>query len=158
MSSWGEDSAERAAIEAIYLGLPAIGARKRFQSNAGCLIRLSEIVWPEGPRCPVCAADCTTFYPNKLSFQCSCRHFFSPTRGTVLENRKAGLLKWFEAMEFVVKKTVTNPSYHVGQSSLSAILGVHRATAKDMLTVIQNEFRAKNGGIIAQCLVVKDQP
>ena len=78
-----------------------------FQSKYGteeaCEQALFQLKWPDGFKCPKCGSDhCTIVGGRRLPlYQCSeCRHQTSATAGTIMQNTKLSLVKWFLALYF----------------------------------------------------------
>jgi len=76
-----------------------------FPDERACIQFVTDSRWPEGKRCPKCAGE--YFYADSASragrFQCSaCKHLFSATAGTVMENTKLSISTWLQAAYLMV--------------------------------------------------------
>lgn len=75
---------------------------ERFPDNESCRQHLIAIRWPDGVKCPRCECDRVSELPRRKQWTCvGCRYRFSATAGTIFENTKIGLRKWFMAI-FIV--------------------------------------------------------
>ena len=74
---------------------------KYFNNEKVCRQTLSESRWGEDVVCPVCGTHhCATRTDGR--FRCNnCKHNFSCTVGTIFENTKLSLQKWFIAMYLI---------------------------------------------------------
>jgi len=76
----------------------------RFGSEDICRDYLIGIRWPDGPVCPRCQSTSVSEIASRYQFDCeSCRYRFSVTSGTVLDNTKLPLWKWFAATYLMVE-------------------------------------------------------
>jgi len=76
-----------------------------FPDNKSCIQFVSDSRWPDGRRCPKCGG--ADFYADSESragrLQCSsCKHMFSVTAGTVMENTKLPVSTWLQAAFLMV--------------------------------------------------------
>lgn len=81
--------------------LSLISFQHKFSSEADCEAHLFSLKWPKGFKCPNCEHH--QYYvirSRRLQlFECkSCRHQTTVTAGTVLENSRIPLKKWFLAI------------------------------------------------------------
>jgi len=90
----------------------------RFSDEASCREYLFQLRWPEGFRCPRCAAD--TAWPLRSGRrQCaSCGHQASTTAGTVFQDTRTPLTVWFRAMWWM-----TSQKNGVSALGLQQVLG-----------------------------------
>lgn len=75
--------------------------QKHFSTDAKCRVFLEQQRWIGEPCCPFCASVNVTRLKDSNRFQCNeklCRKQFSVTVGTIAENTKIPLTKWFLAM------------------------------------------------------------
>lgn len=122
---------------------------ERYGSEAQCEAALIALRWPEGFRCPRCAAAAhyVVGHGARKLFQCqACRHQTSLTAGTLMDSTKLSLRTWFLAM-FLISQDKT------GLSSLGLMrhLGVSYRTAwlihqKLMATMGQRETQSPLSG------------
>ena len=78
---------------------------RMFPDDRSCIQFVTDSRWPDGKRCPKCAG--ADFYADSESrsgrLQCSaCKHLFSATAGTVMENTKLPLATWLQAAYLMV--------------------------------------------------------
>ena len=70
----------------------------RFHSEDSCREALESLRWPDGPHCPRCESENVTRIKDRPTFNCvECRYQFSVLAGTVLQDTKLSLWKWFLA-------------------------------------------------------------
>lgn len=74
--------------------------QNEFNSEIKCREYLEQQRWNGTPACPFCGSINVHRFPNKKTFKCrkkECRSKFSVTVGTIYENTKIPLTKWFLA-------------------------------------------------------------
>ena len=74
--------------------------QKAFNTDEKCRKYLEEQRWGKTPACPFCGSVNVCRFSNGRIFKCRekvCRHKFSVTVGTIYENTKVPLTKWFLA-------------------------------------------------------------
>jgi transposase-like protein len=101
--------------------------QKHFDTDAKCREFLEQQRWGGTPCCPFCASAKVTRLKNEKRFQCNekeCRSQFSVTVGTVCENTKIPLTKWFLAMYIL-----SNHSKGISSLQLASWLDVTQKTA-----------------------------
>ncbi len=101
--------------------------QKHFDTDEKCREFLETQRWGSQAACPFCASTNVTRLKGGKRFQCNekeCRNQFSVTCGTVLENTKIPLTKWFLAMYIL-----NNHSKGISSLQLSKWLGVTQKTA-----------------------------
>jgi transposase-like protein len=101
--------------------------QKHFNTDEKCRIALAQERWGETPACPFCASTKVKAITGSKRFQCNekvCRKQFSVTVGTVLENTKIPLTKWFLAMYIL-----SNHSKGISSLQLASWLDVTQKTA-----------------------------
>lgn len=101
--------------------------QKHFSTNEKCRLYLEEQRWNGTPCCPFCGTVKVTRLKDGKRFQCNekeCRKQFSVTVGTVAENTKIPLTKWFLAMYIL-----SNHSKGISSLQLASWLGVTQKTA-----------------------------
>jgi len=75
---------------------------KRFGTDAKCRAYLVQALWPEGFRCGGCGRPEAYSHKKRLIEECrSCGRQHSILAGTMFEQTKTGLLKWFLAIYLV---------------------------------------------------------
>ena len=74
----------------------------RFGSDEQCRDYLFEARWPEGFRCEACGHDDAYALRTKIAYECvACRKQHSLLAGTMFEQTKTGLSRWFLAIYLV---------------------------------------------------------
>ncbi len=72
-----------------------------FKDNATCKQFLKEQRWGDDVVCPFCGRH-HCYSRKDGSFRCpECLNNFSVTKGTIFENTKIALVKWFSAMYLI---------------------------------------------------------
>lgn len=123
-----------------------LDASAYFHSEEVCREHLERIRWNGNPVCPHCA---TTAVPYRLkdgkTFRCSdkdCRADFTVRVGTIFENSKLPLRKWFLAIHIATahKKGISSLQLHrdLGITQKTAWYVLHRM--REMLTDVQPEL------------------
>src|SRR5262249_46232740 len=88
----------------------------RFGSEDICRDYLEKLRWPDGAViCPRCQSAATTAVTTRHQFDClTCRFRFSVTSGTILDDTKLPLWKWFAAVYLMVesKKSMSANQIH----------------------------------------------
>jgi transposase-like protein len=75
---------------------------EQFGSNDKCRDYLEHLRWPDGVQCPKCESKSVSRISTRKQFDCnSCRNRFSVMAGTVLQDSKLPLWKWFAAVYLV---------------------------------------------------------
>ncbi|CAB1368286.1 transposase [Denitratisoma oestradiolicum] len=108
-------------------GLSMAEFMERYGTEAKCETALVEQRWPSGFVCPCCRDTRHSRFERggKRLWQCHrCRHQVSVTAGTIFENTKLPLTKWFLAMFFM-----TQSKNNISALSLKRHLGVSYDTA-----------------------------
>ncbi len=101
--------------------------QKHFDTDEKCRLHLEEQRWGNTPACPFCASVNVTRLKDGKRFQCNekeCRNQFSVLVGTVAQNTKIPLTKWFLAMYIL-----SNHSKGISSLQLAGWLGVTQKTA-----------------------------
>jgi transposase-like protein len=117
-----------------------------FNTEEKCRAELETQRWGDTPACPCCAStNVKRFATNNRIFKCKekeCRKKFSVTVGTIYENTKIPLQKWFLATYILAVH-----SKGISSLQLAAWLGVTQKTAwhlnhriREMLTVAEPEL------------------
>jgi transposase-like protein len=98
---------------------------ERFGSEDKCHAYLEELRWPEGVKCPRCGSDKISRIKARRQFDCDgCRYQFSVRVGTVLQDSKLPLWKWFLAVYMMCEARKG-----VSANQLKRMLGVSYKTA-----------------------------
>ena len=76
----------------------------RFGDEDTCREYLEKLRWPSGVACPRCGDMSVSEITTRDQFDCnSCRYRFSVTSGTIFDNTKLPLRKWFVAMYLMIE-------------------------------------------------------
>lgn len=98
-----------------------------YHDDDSCRALLESLRWPNGVTCPKCSAtgDRITIIPKRDLWRCNdCLYQFSVRVGTVLQDSKLTLWKWFLATYFVVES-----KKGMSSNQLKNMLGVSYKTA-----------------------------
>lgn len=101
--------------------------QKHFSNDDKCRAYLENLRWGDTPCCVFCGSVNVTRLTTGKRFQCNekqCRKQFSVLVGTVAENTKIPLTKWFLAMYIL-----SNHSKGISSLQLASWLGVTQKTA-----------------------------
>ena len=103
-----------------------IGLLKAFPDESACARHLADLRWPDSPRCPLCTS---TRKIHRLSrpgiYKCGeCKKQFSVRKGTVYEESRLPLQKWFVAAFLMTTSRKGISSYQLARE-----IGVTQKTA-----------------------------
>jgi transposase-like protein len=101
--------------------------QKEFSTEEKCREYLEQQRWNDTPACPFCGSINVHRFPNGKIFKCrekGCRSKFSVTVGTIYENTKIPLTKWFLATYIL-----SVHSKGISSLQLASWLGVTQKTA-----------------------------
>ena len=87
-------------------GLSMMAFMERYGRDDKCDAALIESRWPDGFVCPACSCTQSSTFrrEGRLYYQCSsCRHQCSVTSGTIFEDTKLPLTRWFLAMHILTQ-------------------------------------------------------
>ena len=91
----------------------------RFATDAACRAYLVQLRWPDGFRCPRCVGA-TAWPVRAVLFQCAgCGRQTSVTAGTIFQDTRIPLTRWFRAMWWV-----TNSKAGTSALTLQRLLGL----------------------------------
>jgi len=97
----------------------------KFGSEDKCHAYLEELRWPDGVKCPRCGSKKISRLAKRRQFDCDgCRYQFSVRVGTVFQDSKLPLWKWFLAV-YVMGESRKG----VSANQLKRMLGVSYKTA-----------------------------
>ena len=89
-----------------------------------CIEALAELRWPDGVKCPKCDSDRIGKIETRSLFQCNnCEYQFSVRVGTVLQDSKLPLWKWFLATFLIIQS-----KKGISSAQLSRMVGVSAKT------------------------------
>ncbi len=96
-----------------------------FPDEQSCLDHLRELRWQDGEYCPFCSGKRIYHFSDRKTFKCGdCRQRFSIKVGTIFEDTKLPLRKWFMATWLI-----TNCPSLVASTTLAKDLKVTQTTA-----------------------------
>ena len=101
--------------------------QKHFNTDEKCRYFLAQQRWGDTPACPFCASTKVKSIKGGKRYQCNekgCRKQFSVTVGTIYENTKIPLTKWFLATYIL-----SNHSKGISSLQLASWLDVTQKTA-----------------------------
>jgi transposase-like protein len=108
-----------------YDGLSMVELIEQFGSEDRSHEALEELRWPTGVKCPRCDSKAISRIVKRRQFDCDgCRYQFSVRVGTVLQDSKLPLWKWFLAIYMMCESKKS-----VSANQLKRILGVSYKTA-----------------------------
>lgn len=100
-----------------------------FPNEKDCVKHLADMKWKNGAKCPYCQHEKIYTFSNNIKYKCAaCRRNFSVRVGTIFEDSKLSLRKWFIAiyLETAHKKGISS-------HQLSRDIGVTQKSAWHML-------------------------
>ena len=102
----------------------------RFPDEAACVEHLEALRWPSGIICPLCGESRKIHrYRTRLIYKCGdCKEQFSVRKGTIFEESRLPLRKWFVAAWLMTSNRKGIPS-----TQLAREIGVTQKTAWFML-------------------------
>ena len=117
---------------------------KHLNDQQKCIAYLEKKRWKNKPQCPHCASfKCS---PKGKRYTCTgCKNSFSVTVGTVFENTKLPLYKWFMAISIIL-----SAKKGVSSLQLSRDIKVNKNTAWLMQTKIRTAIEKNELGILFQ--------
>ncbi len=96
-----------------------------FPDEQSCLDHLRELRWRDGEFCPYCGDNRVYHFSDRKTFKCgACRQRFSIKVGTIFEDTKLPLRKWFMAIWLI-----TNHPKGIASTTLAKDLKVTQKTA-----------------------------
>ena len=110
-----------------------------FPDEETCIKHLEQLRWPSGIVCPVCGST-RKIYEVKRShiYKCAdCRNQFSVRKGTIFEESRLPLQKWFAAAWLI-----TSNRKGIASTQLAREIGVTQKTAWFMLGRLREVARA----------------
>lgn len=118
----------------------------RFGSEQACWQHLRTLRWGDGFECPRCGeTKHWGFYAERRRFQCNeCQHQTSVTAGTIMQDTKLPLRKWFLATYLLAttKKSISCPD-------MARKLGVHVETAWTLIHRIQRAMQPDGSMVLS---------
>lgn len=96
-----------------------------FPDEQSCLDHLRELRWRDGEFCPYCGDNRVYHFSDRKTFKCgACRQRFSIKVGTIFEDTKLPLRKWFMAIWLI-----TNHPKGIASTTLAKDLKITQKTA-----------------------------
>lgn len=97
----------------------------QFGDEDTCREYLEKLRWPSGPACPRCGDCSVSEISTRDQFDCNgCRYRFSVTSGTIFDNTKLPLRKWFVAIYLMIES-----KKGISANQMRRTLGVSYKTA-----------------------------
>ena len=113
----------------------------KFGSEDRCRAYLEKLRWPDGVECPRCQCKTISRIRDRDQFDCdSCRYQFSVTAGTIMQDTKLPLWKWFLAVYMIVES-----KKGVSANQLKRTLGVSYRTAWYLCHRIRKALETADG-------------
>lgn len=113
---------------------------KVFSDENKCYEYLSQSKWKDGAFCPYCGNQKLYAFSDGRNFKCSaCRKRFSAKVGTIFEDSKIPLQKWFMAIYLI-----TAHKKGISSHQLSRDIGVTQKTAWFMLHRLRHASQTKS--------------
>lgn len=115
---------------------------ERFRSEDACREYLAKLRWPDGITCPRCASDSVSEISTRDQWDCNvCRYRFSVTSGTIFDNTKLDLWKWFATVYLMIESRKG-----MSASQIQRTLGVTYKTAWFLCHRIREAMRTDDEG------------
>ena len=132
-------------------GLSLLEFLEHYGTEAKCKAELEAKRWPKGFVCPECghSEHCVVYHNGCKTFQCThCRTQTTLTSGTIFQNTRLPLFKWFYAMYLM-----TQSKNNVSALELTRVLGVCYVYSRDALKLMTPTWE----GNIAEGRLVEDR-
>src|SRR6185437_15342298 len=111
-----------------------------FPNEQACIDHLKAIRWAKGAFCPHCGHDKVYGFSDKRTFKCAeCRSRFSIKVGTIFEDSKLPLRKWFMAIWII-----TNHPKGIASTTLAKDLDITQKSAWFVLHRLRHAARTKS--------------
>jgi transposase-like protein len=111
-----------------------------FPDEQSCIDHLREIRWRDGEFCPYCGDNRIYHFSNRKMFKCgACRQRFSIKVGTIFEDTKLPLHKWFMAIWMI-----TNHPKGIASTTLAKDLKITQKTAWFVLHRLRHASQTKS--------------
>ncbi len=110
-----------------------------FQTEQDCIEHLKQMKWGSEPFCPHCGCNKVYEFKDKKTYKCSdCRKKFSVKVGTIFEDSKISLRKWFTAIYLI-----TSHKKGISSLQLAKDIKVTQKTAWFMLHRLRHASNTK---------------
>lgn len=124
---------------------------KQFPTQEACIEHLEQMRWHGKPVCPYCKSTNNYKATDRLRHHCnSCRKSFSVTIGTIFEDTRLPMQKWFMAIALVL-----NAKKGISSCQLGRDIEVRQATAWSMLHRIRKAM--KQDGELLRGIIEMDE-
>lgn len=103
---------------------------EHFENEETCIRHLEKLRWPKGIICPCCGSSRKIYYIKRdYNYKCAdCKKQFSVRKGTIFEESRLPLRKWFAASWLI-----TSNRKGISSAQLAREIGVTQKTAWFML-------------------------
>ncbi len=119
----------------------------KFQTHKDCIKHLENIRWNNEPTCPYCKSKKQTPIKRENRYHCNnCNTSYSVLVGTIFENTKLDLQKWFAAISIII-----NAEKGVSSRKLAKDIEVTKDTAWYMQIRIKKAF--SESGVLLKGLI-----
>ncbi len=116
------------------------GLMEAFPDEQSCIDHLRSIRWRDGEFCPYCGSNRVHHFSDRKTFKCGeCRQRFSIKVGTIFENTKLPLRKWFMAIWLI-----TNHPKGIASVTLAKDLKITQKTAWFVLHRLRHAARTNS--------------
>lgn len=110
---------------------------KQFPDQESCIKHLEQKRWNNKPVCPYCQSDNTNPLPKELRHHCNgCRKSFSVRIGTIFDDTRLPLQKWFLAIALML-----NAKKGLSSCQLARDIETRQATAWSMMHRIRKAMK-----------------
>ena len=112
---------------------------KTFPDESSCVRHLEGLRWPSGVICPFCGSSRKVYHVKRAhGYKCAdCGKQFSVRKGTIFEESRLPLRKWFAAAWLI-----TSNRKGISSTQLAREIGVTQKTAWVMLGRLRQVARA----------------
>src|SRR5713101_493107 len=118
---------------------------EKFGSEDQCHAFLEELRWPDGVECPRCQSKKISRIAKRRQFDCDgCRYQFSVRVGTVLQDSKLPLWRWFLAVYMMCESRKG-----VSANQLKRMLGVSYKTAWYLCHRIRSSMEDEGAALLS---------
>lgn len=115
--------------------------QQEFADNAKCHEYLKELRWEGKPECPHCGSEHYYAFSDGHTYKCkACQKKYNVLIGSIFENTKIPLNKWFWAIY-----VATSHKKGISSCQLARDIKVQQRTAWFMLHRLRESFREENG-------------
>jgi transposase-like protein len=113
-----------------------------FPNEESCVRHLEGLRWPKGVVCPCCGSTRKVYHLKRgYTYKCAdCRNHFSVRKGTIFEESRLPLRKWFAAAWLI-----TSNRKGIASTQLAREIGVTQKTAWFMLGRLREVAGAMSG-------------